>query len=519
MSSKKSGLVYLVGAGPGAADLITVKGLRCIRKADVIVYDRLVSTKLLKMAKADAELIYVGKKPGEHTMSQERMSDLLADRASQGAVVVRLKGGDPFVFGRGGEEALVLSEMGIDFEIIPGISSAVAVPAYAGIPVTLRGVAAGFTVVTGHEDPTKLEGELDWQYLARSRETLVILMGLGKLRDITKKLLQEGMNPELPVALIYRGTEPKQRTLIGALVNIADKADQENFAFPSVIVIGKVVKMRETLQWFEKRLLFGHRIVVSRAEEQADLLSSRLLELGAEALEYPLIRIVPPTDFSELDRAIESIECYDWLIFTSINGVKSFFNRMFNNGFDIRSMAGLKICAIGPGTEKALKEKGLKVEYRPEQFRAEALFELIKGKIRPGDKVLLPRADLARPLLVEKLARKGALVDNVVAYRTLPGKIDAESLKQQLANQKIDMITFTSSSTVNNLVSLLGSDYEKYLRKVAVASIGPITTATAIKHGISVDCEADFYTIDGLIEAIIQYYSGKAGGEYAASAR
>jgi uroporphyrinogen III methyltransferase / synthase len=513
-SETKKGIVYLVGAGPGDSGLITVKGLNCIRAAEVLVYDRLVSPRLVRQAPQGAELIYVGKLPDRHTLQQEEINELLVEKAAQGLDVTRLKGGDPFVFGRGGEEAALLSKHGIPFEIIPGVTSAVAVPAYAGIPVTHRGLSSGFTVVTGHEEPAKDKSDLDWPALAGNPGTNVILMGVGNLPLITERLLSEGMNPATPVALIHRGTEAGQRTLIGVVADIAAKAKAAGFKHPAVIVTGEVVSMRETLKWFERKPLFGRRIVVSRAREQASAFADKLEALGAETLEIPVIKIVPPLDFGPLDRALDSLESYRWVIFTSENGVKSFFSRLVETGKDIRDLKGAAICAIGPKTRDELQLKGLRVDYLPSEYRAEAIVEQLQGVVKAGDKVLLPRADLARSLLPEALAAMGAAVENVTCYRTVPGEGDAPLLKQLLAAKEIDMVTFTSSSTVTNLLAMLGSSLEEQARLldgVAVASIGPITADTAREHGLEVAVEAAEYTIDGLVEAITGYYTDGGG--------
>lgn len=509
--SKNSGIVYLVGAGPGDPDLITVKGLGCIKNADVIVYDRLVSLSLLREAKAGAELIYVGKKPDRHTLPQEEINNLLVEKALQGLSVVRLKGGDPFVFGRGGEEALRLAQSDIPFEIVPGVISAVAVPAYAGIPVTHRRLAANFTVVTGHEDPAKEKSDLDWSALARTKGTLVFLMGMGNLSLIASRLVEEGMSPQTPVALIRQGTGAAQKTLEGTLADIAKKAEAQNFKPPAVIVIGAVVNLRQALNWFESKPLFGRRIVVSRARAQASGLASLLGAQGAETVEFPAIKIVPPPDFSALDSALQRLGQYHWLIFTSVNGVHSFFNRLLKKGYDVRALKKASICAIGSQTKAALEEKALRVNHLPVEFKAEALLELLKGVIKPGDRVLLPQANLARPLLAQGLTAFGAVVDSVVAYRTTRGDGDADLLQQMLKKDAIDMITFTSSSTVRNVLEMLGEEAETLLKNIDLASIGPITSGTLSAAGLNPAVEAKKYTTQGLKEAIVDYYMQKEG--------
>jgi len=508
-SGKKKGLVYLIGAGPGDPGLVTLKALRCIEKAEVVVYDRLVSPSLLQSAPEAAELIYVGKKPDRHTLKQEEINALLAEKAGQGLTVARLKGGDPFVFGRGGEEAAFLAERDIAFEVVPGITSAVAVPAYAGIPVTHRGLASGFTVITGHEDPGKEESDLDWASLARSAGTNVILMGMGNLSQIAARLMEEGLSSSTPAAIIQQGTRAGQRTLSGTLEDIAREAEAKGFKAPAIIVTGEVVNLRQYLQWIEKKPLFGTRIVVSRARAQASALAEKLEELGAETVQFPAIKIVPPEDYGPLDRALENLESYHWVIFTSENGVKYFFNRLREKGGDIRSLKGARICAIGPKTKEALGEKGLRVDYTPAEYRAEAVIEQIEGEIKAGDRVLLPRADLARLALPEALEKAGAVVDNVTAYRTVRGEGDAGLLKQLLSEREVDMITFTSSSTVHNLVDMLGTEAAGLLDGVAVAAIGPITAASARQRGLEVAVEAKEYTIDGLVEAIKVFRSGR----------
>jgi len=504
-NGNQQGIVYLVGAGPGDPDLAVVKALKCIARAEVLVYDRLVSPRLLQHAAKSAELIYVGKLPDRHTLPQEEINELLVEKAKQGKIVTRLKGGDPFVFGRGGEEAAVLAEEGIAFEIVPGITSAVAVPAYAGIPVTHRGLASGFTVVTGHEDPAKEDSDIDWQALAKNPGTNVFLMGMGKLSLITKRLKSEEMDPDTPFALIHRGTEARQRTLVGTLADIAGKAKEADFKPPAIIVTGQVVKMREKLAWFEQKPLFGRRIVVSRAREQASVFAEKLESLGAETIEFPVIKIAPPADYGPLDRALGRLDSYRWVIFTSENGVKSFFSRLREKGGDIRELKGAAICAIGPKTKEILEERGLRVDYMPSEYRAEAVVEQLQGRVMAGDEVLLPRANIARSVLPEALEKMGALVDSVDAYKTVRGDGDVPLLKEQLAAGEVDMITFTSSSTVRNLVAMLDEKPEG----VALAAIGPITAATIRDHGLKVAVEAEEYTIDGLIKAIKDYWRGQ----------
>ncbi|MEG6615465.1 uroporphyrinogen-III C-methyltransferase [Peptococcaceae bacterium 1198_IL3148] len=501
----KNSVVYLVGAGPGDPGLITVKGLECIKKADVIVYDRLASPRLLVHARPDAELIYVGKSPERHAMKQHEINQLLVDKAKAGHVVTRLKGGDPFVFGRGGEEAETLVEQGIRFEVVPGITSAVSVPAYAGIPVTHRDATSNFAVVTGNEDPTKDDSNIAWDKIATGIGTLVFLMGMGNLPYICEKLIRYGRSPETPVALIRWGTRPEQRTLVGTIADIAEKAKQAEFKNPAVIIVGEVVKLREKLAWFENRPLFGKRVLVTRSREQASVLSQRIEALGGEPWEFPTIQVTDPEDYAPLDQAIAKLSQYKWVIFTSVNGVKYFFDRLRQQNKDIRALAGLKICAIGPKTKESLEAYGLMVDYVPGEYRAEQIIAGMEDKVKPGDGVLLPRADIARKILPNALREMGALVDEVTTYRTVLGAGNAQLLKEMLARKELNILTFTSSSTVRNFVELVDADHlQDLLRDVIVASIGPITTNTAKELGINVTVEAKEYTIDGLIEAVLK---------------
>lgn len=497
------GIVYLVGAGPGDPGLITVRGLECIQKADVLVYDRLASTKLLGYAPEHAEMIYVGKSPDQHAMKQGDINRLLADKALEGKVVTRLKGGDPFVFGRGGEEAELLQEMGISFEVVPGVTSAVAVPAYAGIPVTHRGVTSTLTIITGNEDPTKEDSDIRWDCIAGIGGTLVFLMGMGNLPKIVAQLVSLGRDEKTPVALVRWGTRPEQRTLVGTLQDIVGKALAADFKNPAVIVVGEVVTLRDKLQWFENKPLFGQRVLVTRSREQASALSEAIRTLGGEPVEFPTIRVTDPEDYAPLDEAIQKIETYHWVIFTSVNGVDYFFRRMKHHGRDVRAIKG-KLCAIGPKTMEALESFGLLVDYVPGEYRAEEIIAGLQDKLLPGQQVLLPRADIARKVLPESLISLGAQVEEVVAYQTVEGQGDATMMRDMLQKKAIQMITFTSSSTVRNFVRLLGEDaLPDLLEGVTLACIGPITADTAKELHLPVHVVASQYTIDGLVEAIV----------------
>lgn len=506
MSGK--GIVYLVGAGPGDPGLMTLKGIDCVRRADVLVYDRLAGEGILSYARSDAEMIYVGKGPDRHTLKQEDINALLVEKASEGRTVTRLKGGDPFVFGRGGEEAEALYEVGLSFEVVPGITSAIAVPAYAGIPVTHRGVSSSFSVITGNEDPEKEESDIDWEGLAKGSGTLIFLMGMGNIASIAAQLMKHGKPKETPAAVIRWGTRSNQRTLVATLENVAQKASEKGFTNPSVIVVGEVVSLRERLGWFEKKPLFGCRVLVTRSREQASVLSRAIEDLGGQAVEFPTIHIEDPIDIGPLDQAVAQAHNYRWIIFTSANGVVRFFNRLIKQNLDIRDLKGVRICAIGPKTREALEKYGIIVEYVPSEYRAEEIAAGLKGKIAPGDRILLPRADIARKALAELLAGEGAQVEEVVAYRTITGGGNSEIISQMLENGEIDFVTFTSSSTVSNFSDMLGHNkLQRLLEGVKVACIGPVTAETARKMGIQVDIEAKRYTIEGLVEAVLENYA------------
>lgn len=497
------GKVYIVGGGPGDPGLITYRGLECLKKADVIVYDRLVNPWLLGWRKPDAELIYVGKLPKRHTMTQEEINNLLVEKAQEGKTVARLKGGDPFVFGRGSEEAAALKAAEISYEIIPGITSAIAAPAYAGIPVTHRGMASSFTVIAGHEDPHKGESTLDWGRLAADPGTLIFLMGVENLPEIAQNLLDKGKSPDTPAAIVRWGTRTEQEVLTASLKEVTNQAQKAGFASPAVIVIGQVANLRTELKWAEARPLFGKRILVTRAQEQAASLSGMIMELGGEPLEFPTIRIEAPDDLRGLDEAVRQGGEYDWIIFTSVNGVKAYFRRMRELKCDIRSLGKAEIAAIGPKTREALEELGLIISFMPSDYYAEAVLEGILKRVKPGDKVLIPRAQEARPLLAEALKERGLHVCEAAAYRTLPGPGERDQAVELFKNQKIDIITFTSSSTVHNLLALLGKEEAgKILQGIDIACIGPITAETVKSYGLRADVVAADFTIDGLVKAL-----------------
>lgn len=497
--------VYLVGAGPGDYRLITLKGLECIQKADVILYDRLANPRLLDYARKDAELIYVGKAPNKHSLKQEEISQLILDKALEGNIVTRLKGGDPYVFGRGGEEAILLKEHGVEFEVVPGITSAISVPSYAGIPVTHRGVSASFHVITGHEDPTKAESMLDYSVLAKLSGTLLFLMGISNLSRICDSLIKYGQSPDKPVAIIRKGTRADQRTVIGTLSTIVDIVKREGITNPAIILVGDVANLREELNWFEKLPLFGKNVLVTRARAQSSRLSNIVESLGGCPLEYPTIMVKPYKD-DTLDKRMKEISDYRWIIFTSVNGVKYFFEELKNRKLDARALYKSNIVAIGPATAKEVEEYGITVDYIPKSYVAESVIEAISSDINAGDKVLLPRALEARSLIIDDLRGKGLIVDNLPMYETVIPEGDSEELNELISNNDIDVVTVTSSSTAKNLYKLVEESNIKALKKLPVVSIGPITTKTAEELGLNVVMTADEYTIEGLTESLVRFF-------------
>jgi len=504
----KKAKVYLVGAGPGDPGLITVKGRECIEDAEVVIYDYLAAPALLKHAQKKAELIYVGKKGGDHTLPQDKINALIVQKAKAGLRVCRLKGGDPFIFGRGGEEAEVLAAKGIPFEVVPGVTSAIAAAAYAGIPLTHRKMTATLAFITGHEDPLKEESSIDWECLSRGIGTLVFFMGVKKLPDISQKLIANGKSPDTPVALIRWGTTPSQQTVTGTLDDIAARVKKAGLKAPAIIVVGEVVRLRENLKWFEDRPLLGKRIIITRAREQASDLVKRLADQGAECLEFPTINVVAAEDTGPLDAAIGNLSAYDWIVFTSVNGVKFFFERLFESGRDVRALNRLRTAAIGPVTAEKLRSQGLISDIIPETYRAEAVVAAFRKEDLKGKKVLLPRAAEARPVLPVELRKMGAEVDEVTVYHTENVKDNADELIEQLAAKTIDLITFTSSSTVKNFKALLPPDnFKDLMEGVTVASIGPITSDTAADSGFDVHITAGTYTIPGLCDAILKYFA------------
>ncbi|NLP23117.1 MAG: uroporphyrinogen-III C-methyltransferase [Syntrophomonadaceae bacterium] len=502
---QKKGIVYLIGAGPGDPGLLTVKGLRILQKADVVIYDRLVGSALLSMARSDAEMIYVGKASGHHALPQEEINQLLVEKASQGLLVARLKGGDPFLFGRGGEEAQFIRQHGLEFEIVPGVTSAIAVPAYAGIPVTHRDDTSSFAVITGHEKPGKKDSSIHWDHIATGIGTLVFLMGVENLPFICDNLIRHGRDAQTPIALIRWGTRPEQEVLTGTLDTIVELVKKHDFKPPAVIVVGEVVNLRQELSWLESKPLWGKRIVVTRSRAQASQLVDMILDLGGEAIEFPSIEIRKETNLSGLHNALSHLHSYDWLVFTSVNAVDIFFEELMACGYDIRDLKGIKLAAIGPATQERLTRRGLRVEVVPEEYRAEGIIKSLLSMSKPGQWVLLPRARGARTILPDELRQAGLHVNEVFLYEAVTAVSVSPDTIDEIKEGNMDYITFTSSSTVHNFVKLIGKENVFRIdQNTKVACIGPITADTARGYGFTVDISAQQFTIQGLIDAIVE---------------
>lgn len=499
-----SGIVYLVGAGPGDPGLITVKGKRCLEKAQVVVYDRLLDPSLLQAAPASAELVFVGKERGRQAMTQDEINRLLVARATAGRVVVRLKGGDPFVFGRGGEEALALAESGLPFEVVPGVTSAVAAAAYAGIPVTHRGLATTFNVVSGSEDPAKPQSSVRWDFLAKNGGTLVVMMGLAALGSITKTLSNNGMAADTPAALVQWGTWGKQATVTGCLEDIVKKGEIAGLQPPVVAIFGPVVRLREKIAWFDRRPLSGKRVLITRSRTQASRLVELLEHQGAQPVELPAIQVEPLEDYTTLDGALARLNEYRWIIFTSTNAVDSVFQRLEAAGRDARDFGGVQIGAIGPATAQSLAQRGLKADFVPARSTSEAVLDELSNRDWKDITVLLPTADIGRDSLAKGLAGMGAQVQQVTAYRTSPAQGMADRAIEEL-EAGVDAVTFTSSSTVTNLLAMLNGQ-KTLLERPPVICIGPTTAATAKELGLRVDAVAQEHTVEGLVTALVDYF-------------
>ena len=509
-----AGKVYLIGVGPGDPGLLGLKAKKAITTADVILYDALVDRRFLRFVREDTEHVFVGKRGGKPSPRQEEINRLLVKKAREGKVVARVKGGDPFVLGRGAEEALYLSRERVDFEVIPGITSAIAAPAYAGIPLTHRDLASSFTVVTGQEDPGKMQSGINWEALAAGKGTLVFLMGISRLRDIVGNLTDSGLSPQTPVAIVENGTYPTQRTVTGTLLNIAERARKKNIKPPAAIVVGKVVGLREKLNWFERKPLFGKKIVITRTREQASSLAAELVAAGAGVIEFPTIEVVAPGRTGRLDRALRTASQFDWLVFTSPNGVRGFFQRMFAIGRDVRVLGGVKIAVVGPATADELGRYGLTADRMPREYYTHQIPRAIGVKNIKGKRILLARSDISDPILFRALEKAGGNVEEVVCYRTVkPSRPDPKA-KSVVARGEFDGITFTSSSTVENFFAIFGR--EKARRTVSgkmVASIGKVTSRALEKHNVRVTIQARHPTVSELAQAVVRHFSKNQGGK------
>ncbi len=506
-------MVYLVGAGPGDPGLITAKGLAVLRRAQVVVHDQLASPELLQEAPAGAEIIDAGKHAGAHTLPQERINEILVARARAGLTVVRLKGGDPFVFGRGGEEAEELAQAGVPFEIVPGVTAAVAVPAYAGIPVTHRRYTTLVTLITGHEDPNKEASAIPWEALAQNPGTLVFLMGVKNLPEICRQLVAKGRDPRTPAALIEKGATLAQRTVTGTLSDLAQKAREAAIQPPAVLVVGQVVELRQRLKWWETRPLWGKTVVVTRSRQQASKLTALLAAAGARVLQVPTLEIGPPDDFAPLDEALGRLNQFHWLVFTSANGVAAFMARLFGRGQDVRALGQARLAAIGPATAQALEEFGLRADVVPGAFKAEVLLQALAPLVAPGSRILLARAQIAREVLPQGLLRLGAAEVKVApVYKTqAPRQLPPEAAAALEAGP-VDVLTFASSATVHNFVKLVGRErFQTLAAGAVVASIGPITSATLEQYGITPQIEPKEYLIPALAEAVIDFFQARSG--------
>jgi uroporphyrinogen III methyltransferase/synthase len=493
--SEPAGRVFLIGAGPGDPELITVKGRGILERAECVLYDNLAPHELLDLAPASAERIYVGKKKSDHACSQEEICAIMIDRARQGRMVVRLKGGDPFIFGRGGEELDALFEAGVPFEVVPGVNAALGIAAYSGVPLTHREHTSAVTFVTGHNPD-----QIDWGRVGAS-ETVVIFMGLTTFGEIARRMIAHGRSASTPAMAVRWGTRPEQETITGALENLAERIAAKGMKPPATIIIGEVVALRERFNWFERLPLFGQRIVITRDRNQAGDFAAPLRALGAEAIELPTIELRPPTDPRPLCAAIERLECYDWLIFTSANGVRFFLEALDRSGRDLRALRA-RICAIGPATRRSIEALHLKVDLMPDEYVAESLAAAFSGMELSGKRVLLPRAAVARDVVPSELAKLGAHVEVVEAYRTVvPDGAASRALALFDGERKPHWITFTSSSTARNFMTIAP---EHALAGVRIASIGPVTSETIRSYGLEPDVQATSYTTDGLVEAIVQ---------------
>ena len=501
---KPKGTVYLVGAGPGDAGLLTMRGAELLGRADVVVYDALVNPELLRLAPKSAEIIYGGKRARDHSLSQAELNQLLITKARDGKTVVRLKGGDPYVFGRGGEEAEELADAGIPFEVVPGVSSFVAVPNYAGVPLTHRDFCSKLTLITGHEDPAKESSSIDWPQVARTPGTKVIMMGTDRIGQIAETLVGHGMDAATPIAIVRWGTTGHQQSIEGTLANIREVAAQTRIAPPTVAVIGDVVRLRSKLNWFERRPLFGKRVVVTRSREQAGALTRQLLDLGAEVLEVPTIRLEAPTRREDLVDALLELNSYDWLVFTSPNGVTTFFEYFFRQFHDMRDLGGARIAAVGPATAKKLKELHLQVDLMPDEALASSIAEAFSEyESIENLKICLLRAEVANAELPMALETMGAIVDDIPCSKTVPEPDDPSGAAASLQENGADWVTFTSGSTVEHFHTRFNlPELVKKFPQLKLASIGPETSKAIAALGLKPTIEAKLHTSEGLVEAL-----------------
>jgi len=506
VNADKKGKVYLVGAGPGDPGLLTLRGKELLSRAHVIIYDRLASPRIMEFANPKAEKIYVGKRIGRHVANQHEINDLIVKKAKEGKQVVRLKGGDPFIFGRGGEEAQILAKEGLAFEIVPGVTSAIAVPAYAGIPLTHRSFTASVAFITGHRRFDTSEAPVDWEGLAKGVGTLVFLMGMSNLPNITENLIKFGRRPDTPVAVIRWGTTPLQESITGTLADIADKVKEHQFKPPAIIVVGDVCTVRDDINWFERQPLLGKKVLVTRTRQQASTLVRLLERKGAGCIECPTIEVRMVEDTHVLDDAIRAMDRFHWIIFSSTNAVKFFFSRIDQLGKDIRVLGRTRIAAVGSSTADAIRKLHLKVDAVPDDFRAEGLLEFFKGQDMAAKSVLIPRAVVARRLLPDGLRQMGADVTVAPIYETIPPEIAPQTL-ELLEEEDIDVVTFTSSSTVKNLFKTVPHEIiDRIKSRAKVACIGPVTAKTAKKMGLNVEIMPTQSTVPALVEAIEQSF-------------
>jgi uroporphyrinogen III methyltransferase / synthase len=504
MTNKNKGLVVLVGAGPGDMGLLTLSGKQWLQKADVVLYDHLVNPDMIRFTQKSAEMIYVGKKEGVASMEQEQINNLLINKAREEKIVVRLKGGDPFIFGRGGEEIQAIQAVGIPFIIVPGVTSVTGVAAYAGIPLTHRHLSSTLSIITGSNEKNQGDIHIDWEKIASRSGTLVFLMGARKLPLIVEKLIKFGKSPDTPIAVVQWGTTARQKTWTGTLGTIVEISAEDKILPPALTIIGEVVNLKSKIEWYEHLPLFGKTVVVTRKGDQADSMIDRLRELGAEPFFFPVIETIAPDDWSPLDNALNNLSQYDGLIFTSVNGVRFFAERLKTIEQDIRELKGARVYTIGPKTAEAVRDLGIRVDVVPENFVAESLIESIGNA--EGKRFLIPRATVARETLPEQLRKMGALVDVAPAYKTVLPSQSVDALEKRLKEGSVDVITFTSSSTVTNFLTLTGEQLLPAIKNTKIACIGPITAKTARDAGLNVEIMPEQYTVSSLMDAIEIFY-------------